>query len=149
MSGADQQPEPDGVQIAGRVVVAKSALRFTFVPSPGPGGQNVNKRATKAQLRVSVAELNLPAGAAKRLEDLAGPSRMAGDELVITSDEHRSQKRNRDACLDRLRELVARALVRPKTRKPTKPSRGAVQRRIDEKKQRGETKRRRRPPEGM
>ena len=65
---------------------------------------------------------------------------------MLSSDEHRSQRRNREACLDLLRALLVEASKRPKTRKATKPSRGAVQRRIDEKKRRSETKSRRKRP---
>ena len=64
-------------------------------------------------------------------------------DMIIASDENRSQRRNRDACLEKLDELIGRARIRPKVRKKTKPSRRANQRRIDEKKRRGETKRRR------
>lgn len=133
--------EPGRVRLGPRVFVPESALLFRAVRSSGPGGQNVNKRATKVALRIALADIPLTSAAAARLRRLAGARLTEQDELVITSDEHRTQKRNRDECLQRLRALVARALTRPKPRIPTKPSRGAVQRRIDEKKQRGQRKR--------
>src|SRR5690606_11337029 len=79
-----------GVEIAPGVHAPPGALRFTFVSSAGPGGQNVNKRATKAELRIGLAELPLAPDAAARLARLAGSRLTDAGELVITSDEHRS-----------------------------------------------------------
>lgn len=76
------------------------------------------------------------------------PDPYAGVQLLIVCDEHRSQERNRDACIERLHELVLRALVPPKQRRATKPTRSSKQRRLTEKKQQGERKRRRSGPEG-
>lgn len=122
-------------------------LEFSFSSSSGPGGQNVNKRATKAELRVRVAELvrvgGMTARAAHRLVDLAGHRMTAAGEVVIEADEHRSQLQNKAACLDRLGELILLALVEPKRRKKTRPSAGAKQRRLREKKIRGEHKKNR------
>ena len=136
-----------GVHLAPGVVVPEDAIRFTFARSSGPGGQNVNKRSTKAELRVALLDLRLAPQAAHRLLRLAGPLgvRVTDDgDVLITADEQRSQRQNRDACLDRLRELVARSLIAPKPRKPTKPTKGSRQRRIDTKKRRAETKQTRR-----
>jgi len=145
-----ERPEPpaeissSSLQLAAGVVLPASAYAFAFSRSSGPGGQNVNKLATKAQLRVPLAELQSRIGdaALRRLIALAGPSRvtMAG-ELVITSEESRSQHRNRDACVERLCELVLRALHPPRPRRATKPSKGSKRRRLDAKKHRGDVKR--------
>lgn len=138
-----------GVEIAPGVSVPGGVLRFTFVRSSGPGGQNVNKRSTKAELRVALADLPISHAAAARLVRLAGPAgaRVTDDgEVLLTSDEMRSQRQNRDACLDRLRLLITRALVAPKPRRPTKPTKGSQRRRVESKRQRGETKQRRRKP---
>lgn len=140
-------PAPQGVPLAPGVRVASSAIVLSFVRASGPGGQNVNKRATKCQLRIRLDDIPLTDAARARLIALAGSLLTDSGDLIIQDDSTRSQARNRDACLDRLRELVARALVAPKKRRPTKPSRGAVQRRIDDKKRRGESKQRRRPPD--
>lgn len=134
------------LQIAPGVWVAPTTLRFSFVGSSGPGGQNVNKRSTKAVLRVAVGELGLRPGVGARLRALAGQRLTNEDELVISSDEHRSQRRNKDACTELLRALLVEASVRPKVRRPTKPSRGSVERRIESKKQRGEIKSNRKKP---
>lgn len=132
-----------GVQIAPRVRVQPSALRFTYANASGPGGQNVNKRATKALLRLTVTDLPLDDETLERLRSLAGQTLNQDDELVIQSEKTRSQLRNRDDCLDRLRELVIRAKTRPKRRRKTKPSRASNERRLREKKHRGQIKQRR------
>ncbi|MGJ8636829.1 MAG: alternative ribosome rescue aminoacyl-tRNA hydrolase ArfB [Phycisphaerales bacterium] len=131
------------VSIGGGRTIDGSLLAFTFVRSSGPGGQNVNKRATKAQLRVAVDDLALPMMVALRLRKLAGSAITNDDELLISCDTTRSQGRNRQGCLDQLRAMVNEAHVVPKKRKKTKPTRGSVERRIGEKKRRGEIKKRR------
>lgn len=135
------------MRLAPGVFVAEGVLRYTFSSSQGPGGQNVNRRATKAELRVTVADLPLPPAVRNRLVKLAGARITTGGELVIISDEHRSQARNKAECLTRLRNLIVRAKVTPKRRVPTKPTRGSIRRRLDEKRRKGEAKRRRRPPD--
>lgn len=131
------------VSIGGGRSIDGGLLVFTFVRSSGPGGQNVNKRATKAQLRVSVEDLGLPMMAAVRLRKLAGGLVTQNDELLISCDSTRSQGRNKQGCLDQLRELVNASLVVPKKRKKTKPTKGSVERRINEKKRRSEIKKQR------
>ncbi len=142
----DDQPDRPMIELPGAGRVPESALSFTFVRSAGPGGQNVNKRATKAVLRVDVAELGLADDQRARLVQFAGSLATDGGELVISAEETRSQERNREACLRKLGDLVRRARTRPKSRKKTRPSKGAVQRRIDEKKRRGQIKKQRRGP---
>lgn len=132
------------ISIGGGRAVDAGKIRFSFVRSSGPGGQNVNKRATKAQLRVRVEDLGLPFGVARRLRKNAGSLLTQDDELLISCDDTRSQSRNKQGCIDQLREMVNKAMVVPKTRKKTKPTRGSVERRIDAKKRRGEIKRSRR-----
>ncbi len=138
---------PTGKVRLGGVDVAPSALRFSFVASSGPGGQNVNKRRTRAELRVFVAELGLDGAATARLVQMSGPMGAGlvteAGELIIECDEHRSQGRNKDEALERLERLIRAAVARPKVRKPTKPSKGAKRRRLEEKKRRGDVKKRR------
>jgi ribosome-associated protein len=141
----DQPPPPPRpptgpVELAPGVAVPEGAVRFAFSTSRGPGGQNVNKRLTKAELRIAVAEIPISARAAARLAVLAAGRITVDGDLTIVADEFRSQRANRQACLDRLRELIVQAMVIPKTRRPTKPSRGSVQRRLEEKKRRSATK---------
>lgn len=126
------------------VKLPPSALRFTFARSSGPGGQNVNKLSTKAVLSVPCAALTeaMPSAAFDRLRALAG-ARMNEEQLQLVDEHSRSQWSNRQACLRKLSELITEAMRRPKTRRATRPSKGAVQRRITAKKQRGETKKQR------
>ncbi len=135
------------VEIAPGIGVASAALRFAFSRSSGPGGQNVNKVSTKAELRVALVDL--PPGvswqARERLTKLAGWRLLEqgerGPELLVVSDSERSQARNRAACLQRLRELLVAAMAEPKVRRKTRPTKGSRERRLESKKRRGEIKR--------
>jgi ribosome-associated protein len=139
----DEAPPPNAIPIAPGLFLPEAALSFTFSRSGGPGGQNVNKLSTKATLDISLDHLAplLGPAATQRLIDLAGSYVTSDNRLVIAADEHRSQIANKKACIDRLRELIIRARIRPKIRRKTKPTRGSQQRRIDEKKRRGDIKR--------
>ncbi len=143
-SHATREGSDAGVVLSSGAIVRPETLSFSFVSSQGPGGQNVNKRATKCVLRVRLDELPMTAEQLARLCAQA-PSRVTDEgELIVAADEFRSQERNRGACIERLRDLLERALVAPKPRKKTKPSKGARERRLSEKRQRSESKRRRR-----
>ncbi len=142
------EPPVGAFELAPGAWIDPAQLRFTFARSSGPGGQAVNKVSTQAQLRVSVEAVNGLVGAARdRLRRLAGARLVKGDELLLVSKVHRSQLANRRACIRRLRALVGEALIGPKPRKPTRPTRGSVQRRLTDKRRRSEKKdSRRRPP---
>jgi ribosome-associated protein len=123
-------------------------IRFEYIRSCGPGGQNVNKVATAVRLRVSLdAIAGLDHDGRARLCDLAGSRLTADGELVIRSDTHRTREANRRAVLERLADLVSRAAVRPKRRKATRPGRGAVERRLAAKARRSRLKAQRRGAE--
>ncbi len=111
--------------------IPESDLSFSFVRGTGPGGQNVNKVATTAQLRFNLAATTVLDEAAKaRLRALAG-HRLVGDaEILIVARNHRTQEGNRREALERLQELIERARHVPKPRRPTRPTRASKERRI-------------------
>jgi ribosome-associated protein len=129
------------VEINAQLRIAEDELQWTYVRSSGPGGQNVNKVASKAVLRWNVATSpSLPDDVKARL--CAGQAnRITTDgDLVLTSQRYRDQERNRQDCLDKLRELVALAAARPTSRRKTKPTRGSQEARLRAKKRRAATK---------
>jgi ribosome-associated protein len=142
MPDHDIHSAPAGVEIAPGVHAPQSVLRFEFVRSSGPGGQNVNKVSSKARLHIAMADLArlLPPAALARLESLARARISDAGELIIAADESRSQQANRQACLDRLRELIVQAQRTPKKRRPSKPTKASKQRRMNKKKARGQLK---------
>lgn len=134
-------PSTSGVEIAPGLRVPDGAVEFIYSRSGGPGGQNVNKVSTRCQLRIAVGAVPIHPEAQQRLRELASRYLTGGDELLIDSESERSQSGNRAECLSKLRELIIRAKVRPKTRRATRPTRGSVERRIGAKKRTGERKR--------
>ena len=124
-----------------QIQIPDEELVFTYARSGGPGGQNVNKVASKAILHWNLAgNATVPDGVKERLRVLF-PSRVTVDgQFVIQSQEFRDQEKNRAACLDKLREFVLKATVVPKARKKTKPSRGSKERRLAAKKHRSSVK---------
>jgi len=130
-----------GIELAPRVWTDREQLRFGFSRSSGPGGQNVNKVNTKTELRISLKALHgISDRAILRLKSLAGRKLLPDGDLMFTADKERTQESNRRACLEKLRELIVEALVEPKVRRKSKPSRGSKERRLDAKKKQGEKK---------
>ena len=136
---------PSMLRINSQLAIPRREIRFSFVRSSGPGGQNVNKVASKAVLRWSVvASPSLPADVRSRL--LTQCTRQLNDrgEFVLSSQRYRDQARNIDDCLAKLRNLVAAAARRPLKRKKTAVPRAVREARLKEKRTRAEKKRRRR-----
>jgi ribosome-associated protein len=122
--------------------IPDSELEERFVRSSGPGGQNVNKVATAVELRFDAAHSSVLADEVRaRLRKIAG-SRMTEDGiLVVDARRYRTQSQNREDARERLAALVREALIPPRRRRKTKPSRASVEKRITAKKLRAETKR--------
>ena len=138
----------DEIPLRGGVAIPRSELSWRFSRSSGPGGQSVNTADSRVELRWNLAESGaLPSVLrARALERLAG--RLVDGALVVFAQEHREQLRNRRAAEARLVALVTAAIAPgPPARRPTRPSRGAVQRRLDGKRARAVTKQHRRRPE--
>jgi ribosome-associated protein len=122
------------------VQIPEDALSEKFLAATGPGGQNVNKVATACQLRVDVFKLGLSPYAYERLKTIAGSRMTTGGELVITARRFRTQEANREDARRRLAEMIADAHVVKAKRRPTRPSRAAKAKRVDEKKGRSAVK---------
>ncbi|MBY0491265.1 MAG: aminoacyl-tRNA hydrolase [Gemmatimonadaceae bacterium] len=137
--------ESDALEITPQVRIPMTEIVLTAISGGGPGGQHVNKSATRIALQWNVrTSLALREEQRERLlQQLASRLDTEG-QLRIVAGEYRSQQQNRRAALERLQQLVARALVVPRVRRATKPSRGAVQERLTDKRKRAETKRQRR-----
>ena len=136
----------EALEIAPGYVIPAGDLRVRFTRSSGPGGQNVNKVATRATLRFDLAGSDALATTVKaRLAALAPGRITRRGDLLLTSDRYRDQSRNLAECRRRLQALIRKALVPPKVRRPTRPKKAAVARRLTEKRQQGERKRERRP----
>ena len=121
----------DPIPVSPEVTVPASAVRFRATRSAGPGGQNVNKVASKVELRVDLdGILGLTPEARSRLQDLCAGRRDREGRLVVTSQRTRDQGRNLEDARAKVREVVARALVSPKRRRPTRKSASAVERRL-------------------
>jgi ribosome-associated protein len=130
--------------VAPGILIPDEELEWKFIRSSGPGGQNVNKVSSAVQLRF-LLPLNgtLSAAVRNRLRRLAGQKLIDDGSILIQARSERSQERNRQEALGRLGALIQTALIEPKIRKKTKPTRASKERRIESKKRRGSAKRER------
>jgi ribosome-associated protein len=128
------------LRISRDLAIDEDDLEIAFVRASGPGGQNVNKVATSAQLRFDTRRIALPPDAMVRLTRLAGQRMTKDGVIVIHAQRFRTQERNRADAIDRLVELLREAMVRPVPRRATRPTFASKQRRLEGKKRRGDVK---------
>jgi ribosome-associated protein len=135
------------LEVNERIQIPDEEFRWSFVRSGGPGGQNVNKVASKAVLHWDLgASPSVPEEVKVRLRTLQRRRITTEGVLVMTAQRFRDQEKNRQDCLDKLRELLLQAAAVPKPRKPSKPTRGARERRLQEKRRRSAARKARQVP---
>jgi ribosome-associated protein len=133
------------IRVTDHISIDEREIEESFVRASGPGGQNVNKLATAVQLRFDVrGSPSLPVEVRARLGRLAGTRMTRDGVLVIIAQRHRTQARNRQDALERLIDLIRRAAVAPRLRRPTRPTAASRKRRVEAKKRRAGLKQMRR-----
>lgn len=126
--------------------IPEAALSWTYLRAGGPGGQHQNKTESAVQLRYNISLGYLPEDVVLRLKKLAGRRLTDSGEIIIESREHRSRLMNMNSARKKLDDLILKALVVPKKRKPTRPTRASRERRLGAKKQLSEKKQDRKKP---
>ncbi len=127
-------------------VIPDAALTWSYLRAGGPGGQHQNKTESAVQLRYNITLGGLPSDVVERLKLLAGKRLTDSNEIIIESRDNRSRLMNTNSALRKLNDLIEKALVKPKKRKPTKPSRASREKRLGAKKQLSEKKQSRKKP---
>jgi ribosome-associated protein len=130
----------DMIRITENVAIPAREIEISAIRAQGAGGQNVNKVSSAIHLRFDIAASSIPGVFKERLLRLNDQRITKDGVIVIKAQQHRSQEMNREEALRRLQELVKSVTVTPKKRKPTKPTRGARERRLDSKTRRGQVK---------
>jgi ribosome-associated protein len=129
------------IEITKHISLNPAELKFAFIASPGPGGQNVNKVATAVQLRFDVEHsVSLPEHVRERLKQQLGARLTTAGEVIIKASSYRTQERNKRDAVERLCVLIRHAAIIPKKRKKTKPTKASKERRLNTKKLAGQKK---------
>ncbi len=139
-----------GLVVLPALVIPYEEIAFSADPSGGPGGQHANRSSTRVELRFNVRRSpSLDPRQRERIIEALGPRLLADGSIRVVSARERSQMRNREAALDRLATLLARALRRPAPRTATRPTRASKEKRVESKKRRATVKAKRRRPAGQ
>ncbi len=132
--GSNTSAKSPQLVVPGVISIPFSEIKVTYTHSSGPGGQNVNKTSSKARIRWNMGGSALAPDVVARFRALYPSWVTEEGEVVISNQEFRDAPKNRDACLEKLRQALIKASIRPKPRIPTKPTRGSILRRLAAKK---------------
>ena len=128
------------IRLSNTLVIPEHEIEFSAIRAQGAGGQHVNKTSSAVQLRFDVRRSHLPVEIKQQILRLSDQRISSQGVIVIKAQTHRSQEKNRQEALARLKALLDKALLHKKPRRPTRPSRSSVKKRLESKQQRGKVK---------